>query len=185
MDKLNAYLKRANDNLPIPLLSHPVRLFILTSVFSSLYIVPFWNPCCERLFFIQPDNHLQHCCCDANVIYFCFLFFFLDQIQTVLCMMKSKRNLMCVCVFLSVVAIATAGCCPGWRVWRSNKSQRRSPCCQSREDWTQTRSVQTLSLLSFVFLEMANRCEQKGTASNLFVHFDQSKMVALISLHKI
>lgn len=163
-----------------PLVSHPVRVFILLSFHLDilrLFETPVVTGCFSFSLTTVGSIAVAMQMLSISVL------FFLDQIQTVLCMMKSKRNLMCVCVcvcvFSSFVAMATAGCCPGWRVWRSNKSQRRSPCCQSREDWTQTRWVQTLSSLSSLFLQTANCYEQKRPASNLFLHFDQRKMVAL------
>lgn len=56
-----------------------------------------------------------------------------------------------VCVFVCIAAVV-AGCCPGWRGLRSSSSRRRSPCCQSREEWTQTWSVYLCYYLLCVFL---------------------------------
>lgn len=57
--------------------------------------------------------------------------------------MKWWRNLHCpcLCVCSVPVSMVTAGCCPGWRGWRSSRSRRRSPCCRSSEEGTRTWSV--------------------------------------------
>lgn len=59
---------------------------------------------------------------------------------------NSETHIVGVCVRSVPVAMATAGCCPGWRGWRSSRSRRRSPCCQSSEDRIQTRSVHLVYL---------------------------------------
>lgn len=48
---------------------------------------------------------------------------------------------LCSACWTVCVAAVIAGCCPGWRRWRSSSSQRRSLCCRSSAAWIQTRWV--------------------------------------------
>lgn len=100
MHELNAYVRSASGDAPVPSLPHLVNLSPASSVYPSFSIVLFLNPRYQGLSLIQLVNRLttiavatQTCICVLS-----FLFFF-DQIQTVLCMVKSKCNLTCVCVY--------------------------------------------------------------------------------------
>lgn len=153
--ELNAYVRPASGDAPVPSLPHLVKLSPASSVCPSFSIVLLLNPRCQRLSLIQLVNRLTTIAVATQtsicVLSFPF-FFFRSNTNCTLHDEIKMQPYVCVCIFLSFVAMVTAGCCPGWRVWRSNKSQRRSLCCQSREDWTQTRSVQTPSLLSLLSL---------------------------------